>query len=176
MKIWKLLSALLVHGVLFVTIPYVLSNLDLITRLNLKAYVVLAVTWIGLGLKLLFGDVISDKFEYHKHGYDFCVLTMGTALSMLSLQVMSDTEVLHGIPTTGPWADLCLISADAAKQQLALLAGLFLLTCFMALVTARISRAVGEPATKGKNVLSLFNFAIGASVFASYLFLLLAKE
>jgi hypothetical protein len=175
MKIWKLLSALVVHGALFVAVPYLLSQVGLIAQLRWQAYVVLAVTWIGLGLKLLFGDVVSDKFEYHKHGYDFCNLTMGTALSMLSLQMLSNTDVLPGIPDTGPWAVLAIISSDRVRQRVALLTALFILTCFLTLLTARISRAVVEPTTKAKNLLSLLNFGIGASAFGAYLFLLLAK-
>ena len=175
MKIWKLLGALVVHGVLFIGMPYILSRAGLIATLRWQAYVVLAVTWIGLGLKLLFGDVVSDKFEYHKHGYDFCNLSMGTALSMLSLQIMSSTDVLPGIPATGAWAAFSVVSKDIVRQRVALLSGLFIVMCFLALLTARISRAVADPATKGKNLLSLLNFGIGASAFFAYLFLLLAK-
>lgn len=175
MKIWKLLSALVVHGTLFVAVPYLLSRVGLITALRWQAYVVLAVTWIGLGLKLLFGDVVSDEFEYHKHGYDFCNLTMGTALSMLSLQMLSNTDLLPGIPNTGPWAIFDIVSPDVVRQRVALLITLFTVTCFLTLLTASISRAVVDPATKGRNLLSLLNFGIGASAFGAYLFLLLAK-
>lgn len=176
MKVWKLLSALVVHGVLFVGVPYLLSRAGLIEELRWQAYVVLAVTWISLGLKLLCGDVVSDKFEYHKHGYDFCNLTMGTALSMLSLQMFSTAPLLKGLPSTGPLRLLTpIIGPDQARQQIALLTSLFVLTSFLTLLTARISRAVVDPATKAKNLLSLLNFGIGASAFGAYLFLLLVK-
>jgi hypothetical protein len=175
MKIWKLLSALIVHAALFVALPYVLSQVGLISPLRWQAYVVLGVTWLGLALKLLLGDLVSDKFEYYKHGYDFCTLTMGTALSMLSLQMLSTTDILPGIPKTGPWAIFEVISTDVVRQRIALLVGLFIVACFLSLLTARISRAVVDPSTKARNLLSLLNFAIGASTFAAYLFLLLAK-
>src|SRR5262245_36446292 len=99
MKIWKLLSAVGINGALFIGGPYLFARLQLVGALRDQAYIVLLVTWGGLSLKLLCGDVISDKFEYHKHGYDFCVVTMGTALSTFTLQLLSDKDLLPKAPS-----------------------------------------------------------------------------
>lgn len=152
-----------------------MSITGLISPLRWQGYVVLTVTWLGLSFKLLFGDVITGKFEYHKHGCDLCILTMGTALSMLSLQLISKADILPGIPGTGLWSLFTVFSNDVVKQRIALLVALFIVSCFLAFLTALISRAVGDPATKGKNLLSLMNFGIGSSTFGAYLFLLIAK-
>jgi hypothetical protein len=175
MKIWKLLSAVAVDGALFVLLPYVFSRYGMIVPLDGKAYTVLFVTWAGLTLKLFLGDVVSDKFEYHKHGYDFCTLTMGTALSMFSLQLVGGQDLLHKLPTTGVWSLFAFVSADTSNQHTFILAALFLAASVLAFVTARISRSVSDPATRWKALLAMFNFVLGSGSFGTYVFLLLVK-
>src|SRR6266581_6365252 len=150
MKIWKLLSAVAVDGALFVLLPVMFSTCGWITHLEGKAYFVLFVTWAGLMLKLFFGDVITDKFEYHKHGYDFCTLTMGTALSAFSLQVLSGGDLMSKLPQTGIWSAFAFISSDPAKQHAVILGLLFLAACVASLIAARISRSVNDPSTPAK--------------------------
>jgi putative effector of murein hydrolase LrgA (UPF0299 family) len=176
MKIWKLLSAVLLNGILFFVIPEALAYFKLIKGLTDEARLILLVTWVGLCLKLLFGDVVSDKFEYHKHGYDFCVVTMGTALSLFSLQLIAlkdNRDILPGAPT---FSFLSAIAPAPINQRLVFLACLFFLSCFFSLLTARISRAVSEVNTQGKDLLSLLNFFFGSGLFGAYLFLLIAKS
>ncbi len=175
MKIWKLLSAVAVDGVLFVLLPFLFSRYGLIAQLEGKAYVVLFVTWVGLMLKLFLGDIISDNFEYHKHGYDFCTLTMGTALSMFSLQLLSDGDLLSKLPPTGFLAAFAFVSPDPWKQHTVILALLFLAACLASFGTARISRSVNDPRTRARALLAGLNFALGSGAFGTYLLLLLAK-
>jgi hypothetical protein len=174
-KIWKLLLAALLHAGLIVGVPFLLQRLKVIDALKPQAYVVLVFTWAGLGIKLLVGDVASDKFEYHKHGYDFCLLTMGTALSMLSLQLLSEDDLLKGLSAGGPLVYLSKLSPNAATQHAILLATLFLITAFLSLLTARISRAITIEKSKGSDLLAMLNFSVGATTFGAYLFLLLSK-
>ena len=175
MKIWKLLSAVAVDGALFVLLPFVFSTCGFIAHLEGKAYVVLFVTWAGLTLKLFLGDVISDRFEYHKHGYDFCTLTMGTALSMFSLQWLSDVDLMSKLPQTGVWSAFAFVSSDPAKQHAVILGLLFLAACVVSFVAARISRSVNDPSTRAKALLAGINFALGSGAFGTYVFLLLTK-
>jgi hypothetical protein len=175
MKIWKLLSAFGLHGILFIGVPYGLDKYGMVSPLRPQAYIVLFITWVGLGLKLLFGDVITDKFEYHKHGYDFCIVSMGALLSTLSLQLLTDKDLLPGIQTTGPFGVFGVLSPNIVIQRATMLTALFLLSCFSALLTARVSRAIGDPSTQGKNLLSLLNMFVGVVVFATYLLLLISK-
>ena len=88
MKIWKLLSAIVVTVALLIALPYGLEKLNLVAPLTPNAWIVLFVTGIGLALKTVFGDLISGEFEYHKHGYDFCIVTLGATISSLSLQLL----------------------------------------------------------------------------------------
>ena len=57
MKIWKLLSALILTVVLIVTFPLILQQLGLIAALNSKAKFILGATAIGLVFKLILGDL-----------------------------------------------------------------------------------------------------------------------
>ena len=132
----------------------------------------LFVAWAGLALNLFLGDVISDRFEYHKHGYEFCTLTMGTDLSMFSLQLLSNVDLISKLPQTGFWSAFAFISPDnPAKQHAFILGFFFLLACVASFATARISKSVNDPTTPCKGLLSGFNFALGSGAFGGYLLL-----
>ena len=174
MDIWKLLGALAITTALSVGGAYGFSELGWINPLQPKAWLVLSVTTLGLLLKLLFGDLATGEFHYHKHGYDLCVLTMGAGLSGLSLQLLSDKSLFPGLSSTGPIALAKLVTNDAVQQCRIILFVVFLTSCFTALLTARISKAV-KGGAKGKHLLSLINFAIGAATLGWYVLILVTK-
>jgi hypothetical protein len=175
MGIWKLLLAILVTLALFIGLPIIFGTYGLMPPLNPKAKYILAITAGGLVFKILFGDLISGKFEYQRHGYDLCIVTLGASLSSLSLQIMSDHDLFPDLQQARVFAGLASISPNPVSQRIVLLLGVFLLSCIMSLVTARVGMAIREETTKGKNYLSLFNFLMGAGVFGAYILMLITK-
>jgi hypothetical protein len=173
MKIWKLLSALLVDGILFISLPYALESLDSGLQVRKNAVYVLLITWFGLALTLLFENLASDEFNYHKHGYDFCIVTMGAALSTFSLQLFTSDNLLPNLPLSliggGP-------SENSREQNLALLIPLFLAACLAAVLTAMISREIKSHRAKAEALLSAINMMIGSSVLGLYVFLLVVQS
>jgi hypothetical protein len=172
MNIWKLISAIVVTIALLMVGPYALAGVGLISPLVPKAWIVLLVTGLGLILKTVLGDMISGEFEYHKHGYDFCIISLGATISSFSLQLTSDKDLFPGLSSTGP---LAIISSDVLEQRRVLLFVFLLFSYTATLLTAYISKAIKEPDTKFKNALSLINFSIGSALLGVYVLMLITK-
>jgi hypothetical protein len=172
-KIWKLLLAILITVGLLLVVPYGFAQIALIHPLNAHAWLILSVTIVGLIAKMLFGDIASGEFSWHKHGYDFCIMTLGAVLSGLSLQLISDTDLFPGLSSIGLFSTF---SQDVLGQRRIALF-IFLISSFAsALLTARISRAIGDPNTHLKAALSLLNFSIGTVFLAFYVLVLVTKS
>jgi hypothetical protein len=118
--------------------PFVLAWLGLIAALHPHAWLILTVTALGLVLKTIFGDLVAGEFHYYKHGYDFCVITLGASLSSFSLQLVSDKDLFPGLPSTGPLAIVAIIATNVIDQRKILLLLVFLISCVLALLTAYI--------------------------------------
>jgi hypothetical protein len=176
MGIWKLLLAILVILCLIVGLPYILGTFGMAPPFTYKRGLILGVIAIGIVFKTIFGDMISGKFEYYKQGYDLCILTLGASLSLLALQIVSDTVLFQSILQTG-WSNILKPFSDNEKSQiLILLFGIFLSSCILSLVTARIGMAIRDDDQPGKNYLSILNFFLGAVIFWSYILLMISKE
>jgi hypothetical protein len=175
MEIWKLLFAMLVTLALFIGLPIIFGTYGLMPPLNPKAIYILLVTAGGLVLKILFGDMISGEFEYQRHGYDLCIVTLGASLSSLSLQIMTDQDLFPGLQNARVFAGLASVVSSPISQRIVLLFGVFLLSCIMSLVTARVGMAIKKDSTKAKNSLRLLNFLIGSGVFGAYILMLITK-
>jgi hypothetical protein len=173
MSVWKLLSAIVATVILLVFAPYALLWLGCIHGLNGQAWLILLLTSIGLVLKMIFGDLISGEFHYYKHGYDFCVITLGASLSSLSLQLVSHKDLFPGISSTGL---IAAITPNVVDQRKILLIIIFLIACLFALLTAYIGRHIKDPKTKCPNCLSFINFVLGAGLFGYYVLLLISKS
>jgi hypothetical protein len=176
MKIWKLLGALALNVCLLVGAAYALAAFGWIATLQPRAWLVLIVTALGILFKLLFGDLATGEFQYHKHGYDLCVLTMGAALSGLSLQLLSERNIFPGMQATGPIVFAKYITPDPVQQSRILLFVVFLASSLAALLTARIAKAIRESATRGKHLLACVNFCTGAAMLGWYVLILITKE
>jgi hypothetical protein len=173
--IWKLLLAIVVILALFVSLPYILGTFGLMPPLSSKAIYILIITAGGLVFKILFGDMISGKFEYQRQGYDLCIITLGASLSLLSLQITSDHDLFPDLPKARLLTVIASLTPNAISQRILLLLGIFLLSCILSLVTARIGMAIRQEKTKGKSYLSLLNFVLGSGVFGTYILLLITK-
>lgn len=127
-------------------------------------------------MKTIFGDIISGEFKYHRHGYDFCVITLGASISAISLQLLSTIDLFPGITPSG-WLGKILVSLtnDPATQRLILLFVILLWSCFGALLTAYICKAIRNKKTKYKDLLSCINFSVGTGLFGIYIFMLITK-
>jgi hypothetical protein len=147
-----------------------------ISPLQPKAWLVLSVVTLGLLFKLLFGDLASGEFHYNKHGYDLCVLTMGALLSGLSLQLLRQDNLFPGLLAASPQVMATMFTSDPIGQIRLLLFLSFLVSCFSALLTATISRAIKNGGSKGNGALALINFCVGASMLGWYVLILITKE
>lgn len=176
MGIWKVLGALVITSILSIGAAYVFTKLGWIGSLQPKAWLVLGVVTLGLLFKLLFGDLASGEFHYNKHGYDLCVLTMGASLSGLSLQLLSQDNLFPGLAAAGPLVIATMLTSDPIGQIRFLMFGFFLVSCFSALLTARISRAIRSGDSKANGALACINFCIGASMLGWYVLILITKE
>ncbi|MCP5133686.1 MAG: hypothetical protein H6976_08795 [Gammaproteobacteria bacterium] len=175
MDIWKLIGALVITTALTIGGAYAFSWLGWIADLQPKAWLILLVSTLGILFKLLFGDLATGEFQYHKHGYDLCVLSMGATMSSLSLQLVTDINLFSGIQSTSPILLAKTFTNDAIQQSRVLLFTVFLFASFSTLLTARVSKAIRFDSTKGKNILSLLNFSIGAAMLGWYVLILVAR-
>jgi hypothetical protein len=171
-NIWKLLLALVATVGLLLIVLYGLARIAWIHPLNASAGLILVVTTIGLLLKMLFGDIASGELSWHKHGYDFCTMTFGAVLTSLSLQLTSNTDLFPGLSFVVRWP---ASSTEPLGERRIELFVFLIVSFFFALLTARISRAIGDPGTHWKPMLSLLNFSIGAVSLALYLLVLVTK-
>jgi hypothetical protein len=176
-RIWKLVGAFCVAPLVCVIMPLIFSHFGWIDQLNPKAGIILFVTVFGIVIKIVCADIATGTFEYHKHGHDFCVLTMGGALSAGSVQLMSKTDQFPGIARAWPWKYLDSLTEDVIMQRLIVIGIMFCLSCFFAFATARISRAIREenPPPNNPDLLSLINFTAGTALFSVYLLFLITK-
>jgi hypothetical protein len=175
-SVWKLLGAFFLIPALCTLVPLAFSQYGLINPLNAKAGLLLAVTALGLCFKIVCGDLATGAFDYHKNGHDFCILTMGGALSAGSLQLIKETDLFPGIPNAWPWSYLPELTEDVVQQRLIVIGAVFALSCVFAVLTAMVSRSVKEDKPRYSALLSLLNFSLGLALFASYLLLLITKE
>jgi hypothetical protein len=174
---WKIVVAVVINIILLAVYPYVLQALNLVSGFTPKSAWVLFIAGITLVLKVLLADVASGQFDYHRHGYDFCIITMGAALSSLSLQIIVPQDLLAGLPSGWLTSFLEVIAPEnIISQRIILLSTIFLLSIVSAIFTGGNSRAIREKSIQNLNLLSIINFVIGMFVFGLYLFVLLAKE
>lgn len=170
----KLFLAFLAHGVLFVGGPYFMEQrAGGVAKGHLA---LLIIVWLGIALKFLVGDLVSGHFDYEKHGYDLCLISMGGALSALAVQLFIEHETLPGLKQSVLAPFLKEISGDGVRQQIVFLVVVFLGCCCASLLAASINRGIANTKNRlYKSVKTLASFAIGGFTFVCYLFLVLWK-
>lgn len=174
-NIYKLIGGVAITIVLVSCAPYVAEYFGVIKPLSDKAYIILASTATGLVFKALVGDVVAGEFLFHKFGYDNCIMSFGTAITSLGLQLISKNDLFIGFPSFD------LYQAEPAANRSIQLFFVLLLTLVVTLLTATISSAIKKSQTngiklKGENLLSFFNFIIGTSLLGLYVLLLVTKS
>lgn len=177
MKVWKLIGAVVLIPALCTLVPLALAKYGLIAPLHAKAWLLLFITAVGLCFKIVCTDLATGACDYHKHGHDFSVLTMGGALSAGGLQLTTKgTDLYPGIPNVWPWNYVSALTDNIVQQRLLVIGAVFALACVVAVLTARISRSVREETPNYPALLSILNFCLGAGLFASYLLLMVTRE
>lgn len=173
--IWKLLGAVLVTAALAIGAAYALEALHWIGPLQPKAWWMLLVVTLGLLFKLLFGDLATGEFKYYKHGYDLCVLTMGSAMASLCLQLQSELNLFPGLSAVVPENLALALSDEPVSQVRFLLFLVFLASCFCALLTAKVARAIKDGNSRGNGGLAVVNFCLGSAMLGGYVLILITK-
>lgn len=172
-SIWKLLAAIALTTGLFIGLTYGLARINLLNKpLDAHAGLILVVTIGSVIIKMLLGDIASGGFSWHKHGYDFCTMTMGAVLSSLTVQLTSDTDLFPGLSLIG---SLSAISQDVPTQRRLALFIFLIFSLVGALFTARISKAINEQRAFGTWALSLCNFSLGSAILGFYILVLVTK-
>jgi hypothetical protein len=167
----KLLSVICINFLQFLAIPYYL-----LSELDGRSIMVLIVAAIVVGCKTIFGDIASGGVEYHKQGYDFCVMTLGASMTSLSYKMAGGED--HLSYQYLPWLESLvgrLNNSEETRGDFIVLVSICLFSLFLTLLTARISKAVRENETKLSNTLQLLNFILGSGLLGFYILLLLTK-
>lgn len=141
-----------------------------------KALWVLLIAWAAIAFKTLFGDLALGRFDYHKHGYDFCIITLGSSMASLGMQIVSDEDLFSGLPSMFPMGLIeKLAPGDYFSQRVILLLLIFFASSILALLAAGNSRSILNETAKNTWSLSLLNFILGTGIFGFYIFLLIAR-
>jgi hypothetical protein len=175
MKIHKLLLGILCTCLLVSLGPFALARLGLINPISNKSWLVLLLTGGGLLLKALVGDVASGEFLWHKYGYDNCILTFGSCLTALVLQLTSKSDLFPGLSTVPLLRGIPADVSDPAHARDIQLFVFFFVVLIATLLTAKISGAIRESGTVGKSWLAAINWVVGLFIFGVYLLVLLTK-
>ena len=174
--IWKLLLAVVINFVLFMAAPYALDYFGWMPPMSDRAWIVLFVTASTVSIKTIFGDLISGQFQYHKHGYDFCLTALGASMSGATLQVLSPATSLFPGLNHAPFAQfMAVMLADPVDQAYGYLTFCFILALVATLLTARISKAINFENPQFPDILALINFSVGSCLLGFYVLLLIAK-
>lgn len=169
-NIWKLLSAIALNFILVMGIPYTFTF-----PVVQKSWIILLITGITISIKTILGDIISGEFLYHKHGYDFCVVSLGTSMSMLSLQVLTAKNLLPGLENAHFRSFLSQHITSSSNITIVYLSFLLIISSIATLITARISSSINNESPKFPNLLSIINFIIGSVIIGMYLLLIISK-
>src|ERR1700741_3176005 len=124
---WKLISALVVNVMLIVILPRVMESFGMIEHLAPGAIPILFVTAMGLCIKIVVGDFVAGKFLYHKHGYDFCLMTLASSITGWSLQFMAEKDLFPAAGSIWPLSLLYGMTEDPVKARLYSLFAIMLL-------------------------------------------------
>jgi hypothetical protein len=122
--------------------------------------------WWALGgataaliIKMFISDYGAKKFEWHKHGYDMCIMTLGTSLTALAYAFASD---------------------EFGREQLRYLGVVFVLAMIATFFTAGNSREieVGAKDNPPKKCVSLklANIVFGIFAIMMNLYVLVVKD
>jgi hypothetical protein len=178
-KIWKLLSVIAVDLLLLFLMPLALVRIGWVGPLLPRAWFVLGAAAVGLMLQTVMDDFISGESSYHRHGYDFCTITLGASLSSLAAQLITDQDLFPGLARTKFMTmvqSLRQTNRSGVPEKtdfVIVLASIFAMSCATSILTAYISKAVEDPATKFKNGLSIISFGIGLALFGWYILMLI---
>lgn len=172
---WKLMSALLVNLILVIIFPYLLAEMEILNEIKDKSWLILGVTFIVVSSKTIMGDFISNKFEYHKHGYDFCVTSLGASMTALCLQLTSEINLFPELNQFPVFQPLTSMIDDPITLTITCLSLTLIASSFLMLLTARISKAITQDAPSCPDLLSLIGFLLGASVIGFYTLILITR-
>ena len=178
MKIWKLLSVIAVDLLLLFLMPLGLQRMDWVGPLLPRAWFVLGAAAVGLVLQTVMDDLISGESSYHRHGYDFCTITLGASLSSLAAQLITTQTLFPGLDRTSLMTLVQSIRQTTESRSpdqtdyVLVLASIFAMSCVTSVLTAYISKAVDDKATKFKSGLSIISFGIGLALFGWYILML----
>ena len=161
--IWKLLSVIVMNFALFIGVPFLLG------WVTGNAWLILLLAATGVSMKTVLGDIINGKVEYHKHGFDFCLATMGASLAGLAVQLTRPENLYPGFST-----HFGISSADAS-QAIMILVVIFAMSCLFTLLTGVISKAIAQEDTQYKDALAMVNFFIGIMFLGFNVVILISK-
>lgn len=175
MNIYKLLGGVLLTVIFLVVAPFVIARLGLMAPLTEKAWLILAVTTLGLVVKSVVGDVVAGEFLFHKFGYDNCVMTFGAVLTALALQLVAGADLFPGFSSVVILRDIPSVSSDPVANRSVQLLVFLLLALAGTLIAGAISAAIKKAVAKGPDFLSLLNTALGLFLLGLYVLVLVTK-
>jgi hypothetical protein len=140
-----------------------------------KAWLILLITAVVVSMKTIIGDLISGEFLYHKHGYDFCITTLGAVITGLSFEILSGTTLYPGLANV-PLGSEFKVIADERHRVIAFLIFMLILSMLGTLVAASASKSIKDKTAKYPDALSILNFVVGTMLLGFNLLLIITKK
>ena len=163
-----LIAAALIGG------PYGLQHYELMGKLKANAWLVLAIAYAGILLKVGIAYLITRDFRYDKSAYELCVLVLGGALTCLALQIGSPQDLFPGLEEISFLQGASVLGLNVVGQHIVLLfllfVGALILTVFAAMGVADTEN--GKASAPWTLVLSALSYAL----LATYALALIAKR
>lgn len=164
----RLMIGVAITGATIGLTPTALETLGWVGPLQPYAWVVVALTALGMLLKLYIGDIATNgDFLFHKYGYDNCIVTFGGTLTAVSLQLQSEADLfpgLSGVPGLG--------AVPSGELRLFILCVGALLAC---LHTAHIAGDIKKHERRDRGFWAMLNAFIGVVMLATFVLILISK-
>jgi hypothetical protein len=111
--------------------------------------------FIALVLKMLIADWGHKQFEAHKHGYDMCIMALGTALTTLAYELSKEPPI---------------------RRRIVFLGVLFLLALGGTFIAGGNTRSIESNTTNKPALLKWMNIGFGFLAIGLNLFFLVVKD
>lgn len=166
----KIFAGIAATAVVVIATPYLLGYLGWIKPLGGTGWWVLLLVGSALLIKIFAGDIANGEFLFHKHGYDNCVMTLGSSFTALALQVTAVKDLFPGL------APLSGVLSDPIRARILQLVAFFVISLLLTLCTARICRDIKDGKKGEGRGWAFANAAVGLALLGAYIALLVSKE
>lgn len=159
--IWKYLGATLALVIFFGVIIWIFNHFGILSMKGADYWVLFFVV-LGMIFSLTLGYLATNEFEYHKFGFELGGISFGVLLSIFSLQMLSDVNLIPDV-NRSILNPLIYIFPDSSVQiqNLALIFSALSCTVILWVITTVFCNILKNKKPRFPNVLAFFAFVIG---------------